>query len=69
MVEVVDMLPMISGNSCQEFAVDIALHMSSSRIFTLMETMATFHVRTVVFYIRITVSTVTYLTQLHWMAI
>lgn len=68
MVEVVDLEPMTSGNTCQEFAVDISFQLSSSRTFTFMKTMAMLRVRTVVFYIVLSVSVVAYVTRLHWAA-
>lgn len=68
MEEVVDLEPMISGNTCQEFAVDIAFQLSSSRTFTFMKTMTILRVRTVVFYTLICLSVVMYITKLHWIA-
>lgn len=68
MVEVVRLEPMKSGNSCQEFAVDIAFQMSGSRTYTLMKTMAILRLRTVIFYSLLTVSILLYLAQLHWLA-
>ena len=68
MVEVVDGEPMVSGNSCQEFAVDIAFQLSSSRTFTFMKTMAMLRVRTVLFYTVLCFSIIVYVTQLHWIA-
>lgn len=68
MVEVVDLEPMKSGNSCQEFAVDIAFQLSSSRTFTFMKTMAMLRVRTVVFYCLVGLSVVSYVLKLHWIA-
>lgn len=62
------MEPMKSGNSCQEFAVDIAFQLSASRTFTFMKTMAMLHVRTVVFYTMLCLSTVAYMARLHWIA-
>lgn len=68
MVEVVDLEPMKSGNSCQEFAVDIAFQLSSSRTFTFMKTMAMPRLRTVVFYTLVSVSVLVYIVKLHWIA-
>lgn len=68
MVEVVDLEPMKSGNSCQEFAVDIAFQLSSSRTFTFMKTMSIWRGRTVVFYTLLGLSIALYFTQLHWLA-
>lgn len=68
MVEIVDLEPMKSGNSCQEFAVDIAFQLSSSRTFTFMKTMAMLRVRTVAFYTVLCLSVIVYIVQLHWIA-
>lgn len=68
MVEVVDLEPMRSGNSCQEFAVDIAFQLSSSRTFTFMKTMAMLRIRTVVFYTVVSFSVIGYVTQFHWIS-
>ena len=48
--DLVDAEPMVSGNSCQEYAVDIAFHLSSSRTYTFVKTMALPRVRNTVFY-------------------
>lgn len=58
MVEVVDL----------EQMVDIAFQLSSSRTFTFMKTMVMLRVRTVMFYSAVSVSVISYVTQLHWMA-
>ena len=68
MVEVVELEPMKSGNSCQEFAVDIAFQLSGSRTFTFMKTMTMFRIRTVIFYTFLCVSVIAYLAKLHWLA-
>lgn len=68
MVEVVNLEPMKSGNSCQEFAVDIAFQLSGSRTFTFMKTMAMMRVRTMVFYTMLGLSIVAYMARLHWIA-
>ena len=68
MVEVMDLEPMTSGNSCQEFAVDIAFQLSSSRTFTFMKTMAMLRVRTALFYFLLCLSIAIYVTKLHWIA-
>ena len=66
MVEVVELEPMVSGNSCQEFAIDIAFQLSSSRTFTFMKTMAMFRIRTLLFYSLLCFSITIYITKLHW---
>ena len=48
--ELVDVEPMVSGNSCQEYAVDIAFQLSSSRTFTFVKIMALPRWRNTVFY-------------------
>jgi hypothetical protein len=68
MVEVINLEPMRSGNSCQEFAVDIAFQLSSSRTYTFMKTMTIWRVRTVVFYAVVSLSVISYVTRLHWAA-
>ena len=40
LIEVVDFEPMVSGNSCQEYTVDIAFQISGSRTYIFMKTMA-----------------------------
>lgn len=46
----VDAEPMVSGNSCQEYAVDIAFQLSSSRTYTFVKIMALPRMRNFVFY-------------------
>ena len=55
--EMVENVPMVSGNSCQEYAVDIAFQLSSSRTYTFVKIMALPRVRNTVFYITVTLST------------
>ena len=40
LIEVVDFEPMVSGNSCQEYTVDIAFQIPGSRTYIFMKTMA-----------------------------
>ena len=56
MKEVVDFEPMKSGNSCQEYAVDIAFQLSSSRTYTFVKIMALPRIRNTVFYSAIAIS-------------
>ena len=58
MREVVLLEPMKSGNSCQEFAVDIAFQLSSSRTFTFMKIMTLPRFRNMVFYTLISLSVI-----------
>ena len=58
LTEVVEFEPMVSGNSCQEYAVDIAFQLSSSRTYTFVKTMALPRMRNTVFYIAVILSTV-----------
>ena len=53
LTEVVEFEPMVSGNSCQEYAVDIAFQLSSSRTYTFVKTMALPRMRNTVFYIAV----------------
>lgn len=48
--ELVDAEPMVSGNSCQEYAVDIAFQLSCSRTYTFFKIMALPRMRNIVFY-------------------
>jgi hypothetical protein len=48
--ELVDAKPMVSGNSCQEYAVVIAFQLSSSRTYTFVKIMALPRMRNTVFY-------------------
>ena len=56
--ELVDDEPMVSGNTCQEFAVDIAFQLSSSRTYTFVKIMALPRIRNTVLYIAMTLSIV-----------
>ena len=56
--ELVDAEPMVSGNSCQEYAVDIAFQLSSSRTYTFARIMALPRMRNTVFFIFVALSTV-----------
>ena len=56
MKEVVDFEPMKSGNSCQEYAVDIAFQLSSSRTYTFVKIMALPRFRNTVFYSAVAIS-------------
>ena len=55
--ELVDAEPMVSGNSCQEYAVDIAFHLSSSRTYTFAKIMALPRMRNTVLFIAVALST------------
>ena len=68
MEEVVELEPMKSGNSCQEFAVDIAFQLSSSRTYTFIKTMGIIRVRTFAFYLLFAVSLIAYVIDIHWLA-
>ncbi len=48
--ELVDAEPMVSGNTCQEYAVDIAFQLSSSRTYTFVKIMALPRMRNTVFF-------------------
>lgn len=54
--ELVDAEPMVSGNSCQEYAVDIAFHLSSSRTYTFVKIMALPRMRNAVFFVAVALS-------------
>jgi hypothetical protein len=56
--DLVDAEPMVSGNSCQEFAVDIAFQLSSSRTYTFVKIMALPRMRNAVFYSAVILSIV-----------
>ena len=56
--EMVENEPMVSGNSCQEYAVDIAFQLSSSRTYTFVKIMALPRIRNTIFYTAVTLSTV-----------
>ena len=55
--ELVDAEPMVSGNTCQEYAVDIAFQLSSSRTYTFVKIMALPRMRNIVFFIALALST------------
>ena len=55
--ELVDAEPMKSGNSCQEYAVDIAFQLSSSRTYTFAKIMALPRMRNTVLFIAVALST------------
>lgn len=55
--ELVDDEPEKTGNTCQEFAVDIAFQLSSSRTYTFVKIMALPRIRNTVFYIAVILST------------
>lgn len=55
--ELVDAEPMVSGNSCQEYAVDIAFQLSSSRTYTFVKIMALPRMRNTVLFIALALST------------
>ena len=50
MAQVVDNEPMVSGYSCQEFAVDIAFQISSSRTYTYIKSLTLVRLRTMIYY-------------------
>ena len=50
MKNVVDNEKMESGYSCQEYAIDVAFQLSSSRTYTLVKTMMMLRFRTIAFY-------------------
>jgi hypothetical protein len=62
--DLVDAEPMVSGNSCQEYAVDIAFQLSSSRTYTFVKIMALPRMRNTVFYCAVILSIV--FTMLHY---
>ena len=55
--ELVDAEPMVSGNSCQEYAVDIAFQLSSSRTYTFAKIMALPRMRNTVLLTAVALST------------
>ena len=55
--ELVDAEPMVSGNSCQEYAVDIAFQLSSSRTYTFAKITALPRMRSTVLFIAVALST------------
>ncbi|CAB4041506.1 Hypothetical predicted protein, partial [Paramuricea clavata] len=56
--DLVDAEPMVSGNSSQEYAVDIAFHLSSSPTYTFVKIMALPRMRNAVFYCTVILSIV-----------
>ena len=60
--------PMKSGNTCQEYAVDIAFQLSSSRTYTFMTIMAIPRARKVVFIFVLCMSILFFIFQEHWIA-
>ena len=53
--------PMRSGNTCQEYAIDLAFQLSASRTYTFFKTMMISRVRSVIFYVVAVLSVVLYL--------
>lgn len=58
MREIVENEPMRSGYTCQEFAVDIAFQLSSSRTFTFMKMLLLPRIRAVAFWVIVAISVV-----------
>jgi len=56
LIKVVDGERMVSGNSCQEYAVDIAFQLSCSRTYTLFKIMALPRWRNTIFYVAVLLS-------------
>lgn len=63
--QLVDDEPMVSGNSCQEYAVDIAFQLSSSRTYTFVKIMALPRMRNTILIIAVAVSTALAVFNLH----
>ena len=61
MAEVVDNEPMVSGYSCQEFAVDIAFQISCSRTYTYIKSITLVRLRTMIYYAIVFCSALVYL--------
>ena len=61
MSQVVENEPMASGYSCQEFAVDIAFQISSSRTYTYIRSIRLMRLRTMCYYVLVTFSAIVYL--------
>ncbi|XP_065920973.1 uncharacterized protein [Dysidea avara] len=59
--EVVDNEPMVSGYSCQEFAVDIAFQISCSRTYTYIKSITLVRLRTMVYYTLVLCSALVFL--------
>lgn len=53
--------PMSSGNSCQEYAIDLAFQLSASRTYTFVKTLEISRVRNVIFFALVILSCVLYL--------
>ena len=58
---IVEQEPMQSGNTCQEFATDIAFQLSSSRTYTFLKIMMLLRIRNVIFYTTAAISILLYL--------
>ena len=61
MSQVVENEPMASGYSCQEFAVDIAFQISSSRTYTYIKSIKLTRLRTMIYYVLVIFSAIVYL--------
>lgn len=61
MSQVVENEPMASGYSCQEFAVDIAFQISSSRTYTYIKSMKLIRLRTMIYYALAIFSAIVYI--------
>ena len=64
--EMVEDEPMASGNSCQEYAVDLAFQLSGSRTYTFVKIMALPRLRNTLFYAALVLSTVLLLLRYHY---
>ena len=60
MEKLVEDEPMRSGNTCQEYAIDLAFQLSASRTYTFLKTMMISRVRNVIFCITAAISVVLY---------
>jgi len=61
MSQAVDNEPMASGYSCQEFAVDIAFQISSSRTYTFIKTVTLMRLRATIYHVLVIFSAIVYL--------
>ena len=61
MSQVVENEPMVSGYSCQEFAVDIAFQVSSSRTYTYIKSLTLMRLRAMIYYSLAIFSAIVYL--------
>ena len=61
MSQVVENEPMVSGYSCQEFAVDIAFQVSSSRTYTYIKSLTLIRLRAMIYYSLAIFSAIVYL--------